>query len=338
MIKTILKKVFEKESLLEEEAIQVFEAMLAGELTDAQVSCFLTSLSFKGESSTEIAAAAKILRKNSLKVNTNQTILVDTCGTGGDNSNSFNVSTGAAFIAAAAGVKIGKHGNRSASSNSGSADLLEEAGANINLTPENVAKCIEEVGIGFMFAPAHHKATKKVVAIRKELGIRTLFNLIGPLTNPSNITAQVIGIFDHNLIETYLEVLIRLKCEKALVVASADGLDEISVGSNTFIGELNGEEYKIFEKRPEDFGIELRENPEISVKNPMESLKMIESAFSGEDSAALDMLILNAGAVIYIGNKSESIRQGVDVARDVINQGKVLETFQKYIELTKDLT
>ena len=338
MIKTILKKVFAKESLLEEEASQVFEAILAGELTDAQVSCFLTSLSFKGESSTEIAAAAKILRKNSLKVNTNQTTLVDTCGTGGDNSNSFNVSTAAAFVAAAAGVKIGKHGNRSASSNSGSADLLEEAGANINLTPENVAKCIEEIGIGFMFAPAHHKATKKVVAIRKELGIRTLFNLIGPLTNPSNITAQVIGIFDYNLIKTYLEVLIKLKCKKALVVASADGLDEISVGSNTFIGELNGEEYEIFEKRPEDFGIKVREKPKISVKNSRESLKMIESAFLGEDSAALDMLILNAGAVIYIGNKSKSIRHGVDIARNVINQGKVLRTFRKYIELTKNLT
>ena len=337
MIKIILKKLQMQEHLNEEEASKVFKAMINGELTDAQISCFLSLLASNGESSDEIAAAAKVMRIHSLKVPTNLQNLVDTCGTGGDNSSSFNVSTGAAFIAAAAGVKIAKHGNRSASSNSGSADLLEEAGAEINLSPKKVAYCIENLGIGFMFAPNHHKATKKVIAIRKELGIRTLFNLVGPLTNPAPVSTQVIGIFDSNLIEKYLKVLIKLDCKRAIVLASRDGLDEISIGSNSIIGELFNKKYKISELNPENLGIKKYDNPEIKVKNAEESLMMIRSAFSGERGAAFDMLTLNAAAVIYIGGISKNLEEGVEIAKTVLKKGKVADLFDKYIETTKRL-
>ena len=327
-----------QEHLNEEEASKVFKAMIEGKLTDAQISCFLSLLASNGESPTEIAAAAKVMRMHSLKVTTHLKNLVDTCGTGGDNSNSFNVSTGAAFIAAAAGVKIAKHGNRAASSNSGSADLLEEAGAEINLSPEEVAYCIENLGIGFMFAPNHHRATKEVVSIRKELGIRTLFNLVGPLTNPAPVSRQVIGIFDSNLIEKYLEVLIKLDCERAMVVASTDGLDEISVSSNSIIGELYDKKYKISELDPENYGIKKYDNPKINVKNAEESLTMIRSAFSGEKGAAFDILTINAAAVIYIGGISKDLRGGIEIARTVLKRGEVADLFDKYIETTKRLS
>ncbi len=337
MIKEVLKKLINRENLDEEKASKIFDAMINGKLTDAQISCFLTLLVSNGESATEIAAAAKIMRLHCLKVPTKLQNLVDTCGTGGDNSNSFNVSTGAAFIAAAAGVNIAKHGNRSASSNSGSADLLEEAGAKINLSPEKVAYCIENLRIGFMFAPDHHKATKKVVTIRKELGIRTLFNLVGPLTNPAGVSTQVIGIFDTKLIEKYLEVLIRLDYKKAMVLASKDGLDEISVASNTIIGELTNGKYKISELDPEEFGIKKYDKPKINVKDSKESLEMIRSAFAGEKGAAFDMLALNAAAVIYIGGKSKNLGEGVKIAKALLENGEAAILFDKYIKTTKRL-
>ncbi|OUU75239.1 MAG: anthranilate phosphoribosyltransferase [Methylococcaceae bacterium TMED69] len=337
MIKIILKKLLMQEHLTEKEASNVFKAMINGELTDAQISCFLSLLASNGESPTEIAAAAKVMRMNCLRVPTNVQNLVDTCGTGGDNSNTFNVSTGAAFIAAAAGVKIAKHGNRSASSNSGSADLLEKAGSEINLPPDKVAYCIENLGIGFMFAPNYHRATKKVVAIRKELGIRTLFNLVGPLTNPAPVYTQVIGIFDSNLIEKYLEVLIKLDCKRAMVIASRDGLDEISVASNSIVGELYDKKYKILELDPEKIGIKKHDKPKIDVKNAEESLRIIRSVFNGEKGAAFDMLALNAAAVIYIGGISEDLKEGVEIAKAVIEKGEVTNLFNKYIETTKRL-
>ncbi len=337
MIKNILRKLMDKRTLNDEEANEIFRSMIAGKLTDAQISCLLTALNLKGESPVEIAAAAKVMRENSLKVDTDLNNLVDTCGTGGDNSNCFNVSTGAAFIAAAAGVKIAKHGNRAASSKSGSADLLEEAGAEINLPPEKVAMCIKELGIGFMFAPNHHKATKRVVAIRKELGIRTLFNLIGPLTNPARVSTQVIGIYDLSLLETYLQVLRRLDCKRALVVASRDGLDEISIGSSTILGELRNDKYEISEVVPENFGIKKHSNPQISVENPKESLEMIQSAFSGQDGAGLDMLVINAAAIIYIDEKGTTFRESAEIARKVVQEGSVLRLFNQYIEKTKKL-
>ena len=326
-----------RSSLNDEEAYKAFKLMMTGELTDAQISCLLVGLHLKGETPIEVAAAAKIMRENSLKVYTNINNLLDTCGTGGDSSNSFNVSTGAAFIAAAAGVKIAKHGNRAASSKSGSADLLEEAGAEINLPPEKVAICIEKLGIGFIFAPNYHKATKRVVAIRKELGIRTIFNLLGPLTNPANVAAQVIGIYDLNLIETYLQVLIKLNCKRALVVASKDGFDEISIANNTMLGELRDDDYHISEKGPEDFGIKRHDNPKITVENSKESLEIIRSAFSGQECAGLDMLIINAAAAIYISGRSKSIREGAIVAKSVIQEGKVLDLFDEYITTTRKL-
>ena len=326
-----------QEHLTEKEASNVFKAMINGELTDAQISCFLSLLASNGESPTEIAAAAKVMRMNCLRVPTNVQNLVDTCGTGGDNSNTFNVSTGAAFIAAAAGVKIAKHGNRSASSNSGSADLLEKAGSEINLPPDKVAYCIENLGIGFMFAPNYHRATKKVVTIRKELGIRTLFNLVGPLTNPAPVYTQVIGIFDSNLIEKYLEVLIKLDCKRAMVIASRDGLDEISVASNSIVGELYDKKYKILELDPEKIGIKKHDKPKIDVKNAEESLRVIRSVFNGEKGAAFDMLALNAAAVIYIGGISEDLKEGVEIAKAVIEKGEVTNLFNKYIETTKRL-
>ncbi len=334
MIKEVLKKLINREHLDEVEATNIFDAMINGKLTDAQISCFLTLLVSNGESATEIAAAAKIMRLHCLKVPTKLRNLVDTCGTGGDGSNSFNVSTGAAFIAAAAGVNIAKHGNRSASSNSGSADLLEEAGAQINLSPEKVAYCIENLGIGFMFAPNHHKATKKVVAIRKELGIRTLFNLVGPLTNPAGVSTQVIGIFDTNLIEKYLEVLIRLNYKRAMVLASKDGLDEISIASNTIVGELVDGKYRISELSPEKLGINKYDNPKINVKDSKESLGMIRAAFAGKRSASFDMLTLNAAAVIYIGGKSKNLKEGVKIAKTLLQSGEVANLFDKYIETT----
>ena len=260
--------------------------------------------------------------------------MVDTCGTGGDSKGTFNVSTTAAFVVAAAGARVAKHGNRSVSSKSGSADLLETAGVNLQLTPDQVAKCIEEIGIGFLFAPAHHSAMKHAIGPRKELGVRTMFNLLGPLTNPANAPHQVLGVFSEQWVESLAYVLQSLGSKHVLVVHADDGLDEISIAGNTQIAELKDGAVSRYSISPQQFGIEEGKLVDIVAKDSTESLQIVNSVFENKVGAALDIVKLNAGAALYASDKTSTLEEGVSLAADAIASGEAKNKFQQYIEFT----
>ncbi len=309
--------------------------VMAGELTHAQIAGLLIALRIKGETVDEIAAAASVMRELSSKVHiANSPHLIDTCGTGGDGIQTFNVSTVSAFIAAAAGAKVAKHGGRSVSSTCGSADVLEALGVNVNLTPEQVAKCVDSVGIGFMFAPNHHSAMKHAAPVRRELGVRTLFNLLGPLTNPANAKRQVMGVFAKSLTAKLALVLQQLGSEHVLVVCGADGMDEISFTGDTYVAELKDGKVTEYVVNPSQFGMALHPLSSIKIQNADESKAMILDVLNGKSGPARDIVLLNAGAAIYVAGVVDSLQNGIHKAAEVIDSGSALATLDALIKMS----
>ncbi len=300
---------------------------MAGELTHAQIAGLLIALRIKGETVDEIAAAASVMRELASKVNmTDHHHLIDTCGTGGDGIQTFNVSTASALVAAAAGAKVAKHGGRSVSSSCGSADVLEALGVNVNLTPTQVAECVERIGIGFMFAPNHHSAMKHAAPVRRELGVRTLFNLLGPLTNPANAKRQVMGVFAKSLTAKLALVLQQLGSEHVLVVCGADGMDEISFTGDTYVAELKNGKVSEYMINPSQFAMPLHALTSIKIQNADQSKAMILDVLNGKSGAARDIVLLNAGAAIYVAGITDSLQDGIHKAAEVIDNGAALAT------------
>ncbi len=310
----------------------VMKTIMQGEATPAQIGGLLVALRLKGESVDEITAAAEVMRELAEKVNVDKTHLVDTCGTGGDGANTFNISTTSAFVVAASGAKVAKHGNRSVSSKSGSADVLEAAGVNLELNAEQVVSCIENVGIGFMFAPMHHSAMKHAIGPRRELGIRTLFNVLGPLTNPAAAPNQVIGVFSQDWLAPLSETLKQLGSEHVLVVHADDGLDEISISAKTYIAELKDGQIKHFEISPNDFDMEQQDISALAVKGVDDSLNVMHSVLDNKEGAARDIVCLNAGAAIYAAGLADSIKDGVSKAMSNIESGAAKEKLEQFIQ------
>jgi anthranilate phosphoribosyltransferase len=332
-IQQAIKLIVSKKDLTEEQMLDVMNDIMTGKTTDSQIGGFLIGLAIKGESVQEITAAAKVMRAmaNNVIVKDNN-FLIDTCGTGGNGLNLFNISTACAFVTTAAGAKVAKHGNRAVSSKSGSADLLEEAGININISPENVSKCIEKIGIGFMFAPNHHNAVKHVINPRRELNTRTIFNILGPLTNPAKVPNQIIGVYDKKLVNPIANVLKSLGTKNAMVVHSYDGLDEISIAADTFVAELRNGKISNYTINPNDFGLELGNLEDIKIKDSKQSLALIKQALNGEKGTAKDIIALNAGAAIYVANIESSLQSGINNAIKILDNGLA---YQKLNDLIK---
>ncbi len=324
-----LNAVVTSQDLTEEQMSTVMEIIMTGGATDAQIGGFLVALRMKGETIDEITGAARVMRKLATKVVVKGDNLVDTCGTGGDGANIFNVSTAAAFVVAAAGGQVAKHGNRSVSSSTGSADVLEAAGVNLSLSAEQVARAVEEIGVGFMFAPAHHSAMKNAIGPRKELAMRTIFNMLGPITNPAEVPNQVLGVFNGDLCKPLAEVLSRLGSEHVLVVHAHDGLDELTISGPSTVAELKDGEVTVYEVRPEDFNIETQNLDGLAVNCAEESLALIKDALGKCETAngkkAADLIALNAGAAIYASNLASTLAEGVAMAEDAISTGLALE-------------
>jgi len=334
-IQTAINDVINNINLNHEDMHSVMKTIMKGEATPAQIGGFLVALRIKGETVDEITAAAEVMRELATKVEVDKTNLIDTCGTGGDSCNTFNISTTSAFVVAASGARVAKHGNRSVSSKSGSADILEAAGINIELDAKQVASCIENVGIGFMFAPMHHSAMKHAIGPRRELGLRTLFNVLGPLTNPASAPNQIIGVFDKKWLNPLAETLNQLGSKHVLVVHSEDGMDEISVSAKTFISELNNKEINNYEITPNDFGIKKFNINDLSVETIDESLTMMKSVFDNNNNAAKSIVSLNAGAAIYAAGISDSIKSGVEMAKNIIESGAAKKKFEMLIQHTQ---
>src|SRR3954453_23167914 len=323
------------EDLTTDEASRVLHEVMAGNASEAETAAFLIGLRTKGETVAEIAGLAWTMRGLATKVEV-EGDLVDTAGTGGGRP-TFNVSTTAAFVAAAAGCKGAKHGNRSATSQCGSADVLEALGASIELEPGAVAECIDAVGFGFMFAPRHHQAMRHVVPVRKELGVRTIFNFLGPLTNPAGARRQVIGVSDARYLETIAAALRELGTEMALVVSSADGLDEFSVSGATNVVELRGGELKSFEVTPEEAGLERASDGAVGAGTPDQNAAVLRRVLSGEPGVERDLAVLNAGAAIYVGGGADSIEAGVRRAEESVDSGSAREVMERYVERSGEL-
>ncbi|MCK5262891.1 MAG: anthranilate phosphoribosyltransferase [Gammaproteobacteria bacterium] len=312
----------------------VMRLIMTGEATQAQIGGFLVGLRMKGETVDEVAAAAAVMRELSTKVDVEKEHLVDTCGTGGDSSGSFNISTASVFVVAAAGARVAKHGNRSITSKSGSADVLEAAGVNLELTPEQVADCVNEIGVGFMFAPMHHSAMKHAIGPRKEMAVRTIFNVLGPLTNPAGAPNQVLGVFSKDWVVPLAEVLNQLGSEHVLVVNAEDGLDEISIGSPTLVAELKDGEVKSYTIQPEDFGMQRADLSTIKAADAQDSLNIIKGVLANQSGPAKDIVCLNAGASIYVAGLVDSLAEGVERAAEVITEGKAAEKLQELVAKT----
>ncbi|MCZ6470346.1 MAG: anthranilate phosphoribosyltransferase [Gammaproteobacteria bacterium] len=321
-IQTAIKTVIAGQDLSRQEMTEVMQQIMTGECTPAQIGGFLVGLRMKGESVDEISAAATVMRELSTRVSVGLEFLVDTCGTGGDASGSFNISTASAIVAAAAGAKVAKHGNRSVSSKSGSADVLEAAGVNLDIDPQAVGACIESVGVGFMFAQKHHSAMRHAIGPRKEMAVRTIFNLLGPLTNPAGAPNQVVGVFADELVEPIAQVLKQLGSHHVMVVHAEDGMDEISISSKTRVAELKHGEVSSYTISPVDFGIEMAALDELKVDGVEQSLAMIQSVLANTPGPALDIVCLNAGAAIYVSGVADSLEAGVGKARTAIADGK----------------
>ncbi len=329
-----IKTVTEKKDLSAEQMTATMRLIMTGEATPAQVGGFLIGLRMKGETVDEIAAAASVMRELASKVEIDNSHLVDTCGTGGDASGSFNISTASALVVAAAGGSVAKHGNRSISSKSGSADVLEAAGVNLEVSPEQVAQCVNDIGVGFMFAPLHHSAMKHAIGPRREMAVRTIFNVLGPLTNPAGAPNQVLGVFSEQLVEPLAHVLQQLGSEHVLVVHAEDGMDEISIASKTFVAELNKGEVSTYTVQPEDFGMVRADLKLIRAKDAAHSLEIIKSVFDNTDGPAKDIVCLNAGAAIYAAGITATLADGVKKAQDVVASGAVSEKLSQLIAVT----
>ena len=334
-INQAIKAVIEKKNLNESDMLDVMNSIMTGQTTDAQIGAFLVGLSMKGETIEEITASAKVMRSlaTPVEIKSNK-YLVDTCGTGGDGLGLFNISTASAFVVAAAGGKVAKHGNRSISSKSGSADVLESAGVNLNLSPSLISECIAQIGVGFMFAPAHHSAMKHAIGPRKELAVRTIFNVLGPLTNPAKAPNQVMGVYDKNLVEPIANVLKELGSRHVMVVHSDDGLDEFSIADKTYVAELKDGNVSTYSVHPKDFGLTLGNLKDIRADNADASLALITEAFSGRNGTAKNIISLNAGAAIYVSGLTTSLQSGIDRANQVLSDGSSQKKLDEYIKIS----
>ncbi len=332
-IQSGIQKLVDKSDFSPEEAEGFMREIMSGDATSSQIGSFLTALRIKGETPTEIASFARVMRNFAFTINPDiDRTVVDTCGTGGDDVNTFNISTSAMFVAAGAGIPIAKHGNRSVTSKSGSADVLESLGVNIEASPNEVEQTIEDIGIGFMFAPNFHKAMKHAIGPRKEIGLRTVFNVLGPLTNPAGADAQVMGVYDSNLTEKMARVLKKLDCKRALVVHGLDGLDEISTLGKTKISELSDGDIQNLVIEPEEVGISESDVKEISGGDATENARIMLDILNGKKGPRTDIVLLNAAAAIFVGGKAENLEEGVEVARESINSGKA---YEKLVQLVK---
>ena len=333
-----LQRTIEHREIFHDEMLKIMRMIMNGELSPVMTAALITGLRVKKETIGEITAAAQVMREFSTKVNApDARHLVDIVGTGGDGSHTFNISTCAMFVAAAAGAKTAKHGGRSVSSKSGSADVLESLGANINLSPDKIAQCVQEVGIGFMFAPNHHPAMKNVAPVRKELGVRTIFNILGPLTNPAGAPNILMGVFHSDLVGIQVRALQRLGAEHALVVYGRDGMDEVSLGAATLVGELKNGHVSEYEIHPEDFGLTMVSNRALRVETPEASRDMLLGVLRNEAGPARDIVIFNAGVALYAANVAPDIAQGLVLARQVIESGQAMQRLEQLIRTTQSL-
>ena len=327
-----LCRVIEHRELAHDEMTALMRRIMAGDVSPVMLAALLVGLRVKKESVGEIAAAAVVMREYCTKVNvTERQHLVDIVGTGGDGAQTFNISTCSMFVAAAAGARVSKHGGRSVSSKSGSADVLEALGVKLTLSPTQIASCINETGIGFMFAPNHHPAMKNVAPVRKDLGVRTLFNILGPLTNPASAPNILMGVFSADLVGIQVRALQRLGADHALVVYGRDGLDEISLGGSTLVGELRNGHIREYEIHPEDFGFAMSSQRALKVSNAEQSKGILLSVLRNETSVARDIVLLNAGAALYAANVAPSIAQGITLARDALTSGSALQKMEEFV-------
>ncbi len=329
-----INSVLAHKDLSHDDMTSVMRTIMTGEATPAQIGGFLIGLRMKGESIDEIAAAAQVMRELATGVKVKGDHVVDIVGTGGDSLSTFNISTACCFIVAAAGGKVAKHGNRSVTSSSGSADLLEAAGVNLNISAEQVAKCIEQVGVGFMFAPLHHSAMKHAIGPRKEMAVRTIFNVLGPLTNPAGAPNQLLGVFADELVEPLANVLKKLGSDHVMVVHSADGMDEISIGARTSVAELKNGKIKTYSIEPEDFDMQKADIKQLVVDGPQQSLGMIKLIFEGHTGPARDITLLNAGAAIYVAGLANSHKAGIEKAEQILDSGAAMQKLDDLVKLT----
>jgi anthranilate phosphoribosyltransferase len=327
-----LQRTIEHREIFHDEMLHLMRMIMNGELSPVMTAALITGLRVKKETIGEITAAAQVMREFSTKVHVpDPTHLVDIVGTGGDGAHTFNISTCAMFVAAAAGAKTAKHGGRSVSSKSGSADVVEALGGNINLKPDLIARSIEEVGIGFMFAPNHHPAMKNVAPVRKELGVRTIFNILGPLTNPASAPNILMGVFHSDLVGIQVRALQRLGAEHAVVVYGRDGMDEISLGAATLVGELKNGQITEYEIHPEDFGLTMASNRVLKVDTPEQSMAMLRGVLDNEPGAARDIVMINAGAALYAANVASSMADGLARAREAIESGAAKAKLAQFV-------
>jgi len=330
-IQQALQTVLNQQNLNNEQMREVMMQIMTGKASDAQMAGFLIALRCKGETVDEITAAASVMRELATKVEITGEHVIDTCGTGGDGANTFNISTTCAFVVAAAGGTVAKHGNRSVSSSSGSADVLEAAGVNLDLTAEQVTACVDKIGVGFLFAPKHHGAMKHAIGVRKEMAVRTIFNVLGPLSNPAGAKNQLIGVFANAWVEPLAQVLKNLGSEHVLIVNADDGLDEISIASETSVAELKNGEVITYKIKPEDFGLQRGCLADLAVTDAQSSLVMVKSVLDNQAGAAKDIVLLNAGAAIYAANLVDSLQAGIDKANEVITNGAAKEKFDQLV-------
>ena len=334
-IQQALQHLLNKQNLTADQMREVMRQIMTGNATDAQIAGFLIALRCKGETIDEIAAAAEVMRELASKVDIKGKHIIDTCGTGGDGANTFNISTTCAFVVAAAGGQVAKHGNRSVSSSCGSADVLEAAGIKLDLTAEQVAQCVNQIGVGFLFAPKHHGAMKYAIGPRKEMGVRTLFNLLGPLSNPAGAPNQLIGVFAKDWVEPLAQVLKKLGSKHVLVVSADDGLDEISISCASTIAELKNGAVTTYSVTPELFGFKYASLAELAVNDAASSLAMVKSVLNNKAGAARDIVLLNAGAAIYAANITDSLVAGIEKARQVIASGAAHAKFDTLIAYSR---
>ncbi len=334
-----LQRVIEHREIFHDEMLHIMRLIMSGEMSPVLMSAFIAALRVKKETIGEITAAAQVMREFSTKVDVpDRTHMVDIVGTGGDGSHTFNISTCSMFVVAAAGGKVSKHGGRSVSSKSGSADVLESLGVNINLPPAQIAKCIADVGIGFMFAHNHHPALKNVAPVRKELGVRTIFNILGPLTNPAGAPNILMGVFHPDLVGIQVRALERLGAEHALVVYGRDGLDEVSLGASTLVGELKNGQVREYEIHPEDFGFAMSSNRALRVETPEQSRAMLLGVLDNQAGPARDIVVLNAGVALYAANVVDSIEAGIARAREALASGAAKAKLGHLVTVAHQLT
>ena len=332
MFNKMVAKLLEKKNLESGEMAYCMEQIMSGEISEVQMAAFLTALKIKGETVDEIASAARIMREKAEKVVLDNADALDTCGTGGDGIGTFNVSTAVALVAAAAGVKVAKHGNRSATSLCGCADVLEELGVNINQTPDRVRTCVENANIGFMFAPLYHKSMKHVANTRKQLGFRTIFNILGPLSNPAGAAYQVLGVFNPELVEMMAKVLNELGTKHAMVVHGSDGMDEISMTGPTIVAEIQDGQMRSYTISPEDYGFKPCTLSDLKGGKREENAAILKGLLQGERGPKRDMLLLNSGAALYVAGMASDIKEGIELAESVIDSGKALDILDRFVQ------